>query len=41
MSRDGERSDYPGAQVPRAWQTAQRLQRAANDDAPNDAALPA
>jgi error-prone DNA polymerase len=41
--RDEPGSDAPGAKVPRAWETAQRLrlQRAANDDAPLDDALPA
>ncbi len=33
MSRHEERSDHPGAQVPRAWQVAQRMGlHAANDD---------
>ena len=43
MSRDEERGDYPGAHVPRAWETAHRLRAhaAANDDALVDDGLPA
>lgn len=43
MSRDEERGDYPGAHVPRAWETAHRLRAhaAANDDVPADDGLPA
>ena len=43
MSREEERGDHPGAHVPRAWETAQRLRLhvAANDDAPVDDDLPA
>lgn len=43
VSRDEERGDYPGAHVPRAWETAQRLRAhaAANDDARVDDGLPA
>lgn len=43
MSRDEERGDYPGAHVPRAWETAHRLRAhaAANDDVPVDDGLPA
>ena len=43
VSREEERGDYPGAHVPRAWETAQRLRThaAANDDAPVDDGLPA
>ncbi len=43
MSRDEKRGDYPGAHVPRALETAQRLRAhaAANDDAPADDGLPA
>ena len=43
MSRDEERGDYPGAHVPRAWETAHRLRAhaAANDDALADDGLPA
>ena len=42
MSRDEERGDYPGAHVPRAWETAHRLRAhaAANDDAPAADGLP-
>ena len=43
MSRRDGPDDTPGTKVPRAWETAQRLQRlgAANDDSPADASLPA
>ena len=43
MSREEERGDHPGAHVPRAWETAQRLRLhvAANDDAPVDDGLAA
>jgi len=43
VSREEERGDHPGAHVPRAWETAQRLrlQVAANDDALVDGGLPA
>lgn len=43
MSREEERGDHPGAHVPRAWETAQRLRLhvAANDDTPAADDLPA
>ena len=43
MSRRDGPDDTPGAKVPRAWETAQRLRRdaAANDDAPKEDGLPA
>ena len=39
MSRTEERDDTPGARIPRAWVTHQRL-AAANDDVPGDEELP-
>ncbi|MBP6797562.1 MAG: error-prone DNA polymerase, partial [Luteimonas sp.] len=43
MSRRDGPDDTPGAKVPRAWETAQRLRRdaAANDDAAQEDGLPA